>query len=41
MSIEKLELMDDLAADSELTDGDVDELAAKVDESVHERLEEE
>ena len=39
--IEKLELMDELTADSELTDADVDEIAAKINESARKRLEEE
>lgn len=38
--ITKLELMDELTADSELTEGDVDELAAIIDEDARERLEE-
>lgn len=38
--IEKLELLDELTADSELTDDDVDELAAMVDERARERLDE-
>ena len=39
--IEKLELMDELTADSELTDEDVDEIAAKINESARKRIEEE
>lgn len=39
--IEKLELMDELTADSELTADDVDELAAKVNEGARARLDEE
>ena len=39
--IEKLELMDELTADSKLTDEDVDEIAAKIDESARKRIEEE
>jgi len=39
--IEKLELMDELTADSELTDEDVDEIAAKIDGSARKRIEEE
>jgi ribosomal protein L15 len=39
--IEKLELMDELTADSELTNADVDEIADKINESARERLEEE
>ncbi|MFC6988455.1 hypothetical protein ACFQJD_06550 [Haloplanus sp. GCM10025708] len=39
--IEKLELMDELTADSELTEADVDEISAKINESARERLEEE
>ena len=39
--IEKLELMDELTADSELTDEDVDEIAAKIDGSARRRIEEE
>ena len=39
--IEKLELMDELTADSELTNEDVDEIAAKIDESARKRIEEE
>jgi predicted CopG family antitoxin len=38
--IEKLELLNDLTTDSELTDEDVEELAAKIDQSARERLEE-
>ena len=39
--IEKLELMDELTADSELTDEDVDEIAAKIDGSARRRIGEE
>ncbi|ELK50697.1 hypothetical protein D320_16574 [Haloferax sp. BAB-2207] len=39
--IEKLELMDELTADSELSDADVDEIAAKINESARKRVEEE
>jgi ribosomal protein L15 len=39
--IEKLELLDELTVDSELTEEDVDEIAAKIDESARERIEEE
>ena len=39
--IEKLELMDELTVDSELTDEDVDEIAAKINESARKRIEEE
>lgn len=39
--IEKLELMDELTADSELTEEDVDELAAKINERARTRVEEE
>ncbi|MGA9401156.1 hypothetical protein [Haladaptatus sp.] len=39
--IENLELMDELTADSGLTDKDVDELAAKINESARKRVEEE
>jgi predicted CopG family antitoxin len=39
--VEQLELLDELTADSELTEEDVDELAAKINESVRTRLEEE
>lgn len=39
--IEALELMDELTADSELTDEDVEELAAKINESAREHIEEE
>jgi hypothetical protein len=39
--IEKLELMDELTVDSELTEEDVDELAAKINESARKRIEEE
>ncbi len=39
--IKKLELMDELTADSELTDADVDELADKITAGARERLEEE
>ena len=38
--ITQLELMDELTADSRLTDEDVDELAAKIDEGARLRLEE-
>ena len=38
--IEKLELLDELTADSELTDEDVDELAEKINEAARERLDE-
>ena len=38
--IKKLELMDELTADSELTDEDVDELAEKINEAARERLDE-
>ena len=38
--IEKLELMDELTADSELTDEDVDEIAAKIDGSARKHIEE-
>lgn len=38
--IKKLELMDELTADSELTDEDVDELAEKINEAARVRLEE-
>jgi hypothetical protein len=38
--IEKLELLDELTADSELTEGDVEELAAKINESARTCLEE-
>lgn len=38
--IEKLELLDELTAESELTDADVDEIAARINESARERLEE-
>ena len=36
--ITKLELMDELTVDSDLTEDDVDELAAKINEGAHERL---
>ena len=36
--ITKLELMDELTADSELTAEDVQELAARIDEGARERL---
>lgn len=36
-----LELMDELTADSELTPEDVEELAARINEGAHARLEEE
>jgi ribosomal protein L15 len=39
--IEKLELMDELTADSELTDADADEIAAKINENARKRIEEE
>lgn len=39
--IEKLDLMDELTAESELTRADVDELAAKINESARKRIEEE
>ena len=39
--IEKLELLDELTVDSELTEEDVDEIATKIDESARERIEEE
>jgi ribosomal protein L15 len=39
--IEKLELMDELTVNSELTEEDVDELAAKINESARKRIEEE
>lgn len=39
--IEKLELMDQLTADSELSAEDVDELAAAINQNARERLEEE
>jgi hypothetical protein len=39
--IEKLELMDELTADSELSDADVTEIAAKINESARKRVEEE
>ncbi len=39
--IEKLELMDELTADSELSEADVDEIAAKINESALKRIEEE
>lgn len=38
--IENLELLDELTADSELTDEDVDELAAKINESARKRISE-
>jgi ribosomal protein L15 len=38
--IERLELMDELTADGELTDHDVDEIAAKINESARKHLEE-
>ena len=38
--IEKLELLDELTADSELTEEDVDEIAAKINESARGRAEE-
>jgi ribosomal protein L15 len=39
--IEKLELMDELTADSELSEADVNEIAAKINESARKRIEEE
>ncbi|ACM58827.1 conserved hypothetical protein (plasmid) [Halorubrum lacusprofundi ATCC 49239] len=39
--IKKLELMDELTVDSELGDEDVDEIAAKINGSARQRLEEE
>jgi len=39
--IEKLELMDELTAEIELSEADVDEIAAKINESTRKRLEEE
>ncbi|WP_433633995.1 hypothetical protein [Halomicrococcus sp. NG-SE-24] len=39
--IEKLELMDELTADSNLTEADVDEIATKINESARKRLDEE
>lgn len=39
--IEKLELMDELTADSELSGVDVNEIAAKINESARKRVEEE
>ena len=39
--IKQLELMDELTANSGLTDEDVDELAAKINEGARKRLEEE
>ena len=39
--IKKLELMDELTADSELGGEDVDEIAAKINDSARQRLEEE
>ncbi len=38
--ITKLELMDELTADSDLTEQDVDELADRINESARQRLEE-
>jgi hypothetical protein len=38
--IDALELMDELTADSNLTDADVDELADRIDADVRARLEE-
>jgi len=38
--IQHLELLDELAGDSELTEEDVAELAAKIDEGARERLDE-
>ena len=39
--IEQLELIDELTANSELRDEDVDEIAAKINDSARQRLEEE
>jgi hypothetical protein len=39
--IEKLELMDELTAESELSEADVDEIAARINERARKRLEEE
>jgi len=39
--IEKLELLDELTADSELTEADVDEIAAKINEGARSRVENE
>jgi len=39
--ITKLELMDELTADSDFTDQDVDELADKINEGTRQRLEKE
>ena len=39
--IKKLELIDELTVDSELRDEDVDEIAAKINDSARQRLEEE
>ncbi len=39
--IEKLELLDELTADSELTEEDVDEIAAKINEGARVRVENE
>lgn len=39
--IKQLELLDELTAESELTDEDVNELAAKINESARGRIEEE
>jgi hypothetical protein len=35
--IEKLELLDELTAESELTEADVSEIAARIDERAHDR----
>jgi hypothetical protein len=35
--IEKLELLDELTAESELTETDVSEIAARIDERAHDR----
>lgn len=39
--IEKLELLDELTTDSGLTEEDVDEIAAKINASARERIDEE
>jgi len=39
--IKKLELMDEITANSELGDEDVDEIAAKINDGARQRLEEE
>ncbi|MFC6718799.1 hypothetical protein ACFQGT_15070 [Natrialbaceae archaeon GCM10025810] len=39
--VKKLELMDELTADSELTAEDVDELAERINESARDRLDDE